>query len=266
MAKDPAFLFYYGDALKDIMLMTLQQKGYYLTIICSSHVNMCLSYDELMIIMQGSNELDLKVIMSKIESDEQENYFIPWVKEAQEKRAKYSESRRNNRKKGLEDKKEEKISSSYDDHMANAIENGDKSKDEPEEVKDKDNGQPEIKYGKPDINELIKFLKDANDGKSLDGTVKYNRRFCNLLINKIAKDYPELNPVESIKIIITKGKNHKFHGPKITGFHYLYYNTTKLINEIKTEQNGNRKNNDPKSPDFWNRINAELQRRKDQNL
>lgn len=87
-----------------------------------------------------------------------------------------------------------------------------------------------VKLPNPQVKELKEYLQEKVG--TLDGTNKDNGRYCYLLINKMKKDYPQHDPVKSIKLFIDKGLQDKFHGPNITSFKYLYYNTKKIIGSI----------------------------------
>lgn len=119
--KDPAFLFYSSDFLSGTMLMSNEQTGQYIKLLCLQHqtghlkekdmLNICKTYDE--------------DIFSKFKKDEEGNYYNERLEEEIIRRKKYSESRRNNRKKkDLEEQKEEtyeedmkNICNSYEEHM-----------------------------------------------------------------------------------------------------------------------------------------------------
>ncbi len=89
-------------------------------------------------------------------------------------------------------------------------------------------------HGRADINELMDFLG------SKDGSIKENRKYCKLLIDKFKKDFPSHDPTLSIKALIEKGRGLDFWGAKITSFKFLYYNSSKIINEIKSTKQGQR--------------------------
>ncbi len=119
--KDPAFLFYSNDFLSGTMLMTNEQIGQYIKLLCLQHqkghlkekdmLNICKTYDE--------------EVFSKFIKDENGNYYNQRLEEEVERRKKYSESRRNNRKKrNLKENKKEiyeedmkNICNSYEKHM-----------------------------------------------------------------------------------------------------------------------------------------------------
>jgi hypothetical protein len=123
MSKDPAVLFYTSDFLTGTMLMSYEQKGKYITLLCLQHqknfltekdmINICSSYD--------------KDIYDKFKK-EGDTYFNERMKFEHEKRANFSKSRSKNRLKGLKKNKLNKksydkdminISNSYDNHMEN---------------------------------------------------------------------------------------------------------------------------------------------------
>lgn len=93
--KDPAFLFYSSDFLSGTMLMSDEQIGQYIKLLCLQHqkghlkekdmLNICKTYDE--------------DIFSKFKQDEEGNYYNERLDEEIKRRKKYSESRRNNRRK-----------------------------------------------------------------------------------------------------------------------------------------------------------------------
>ena len=127
--KDPAFLFYDGDAAKDVSHMNRLERGCYFDLIqaqrkfgrlseslihkilgkdfdnCWESIKICLTYD---------NDM----------------YFIEWLENSTIKRKEYSESRRKNRLKQQQEENqsdnthiENNICKSYDKHMVNENEN-----------------------------------------------------------------------------------------------------------------------------------------------
>jgi predicted transcriptional regulator len=89
-------------------------------------------------------------------------------------------------------------------------------------------------YGNQDINLVYSHLKEVLGGTP-DGTITENRRFAKLLLDKMKKDYPEKSPPEQIKALINFGLEDKFHSKNITNFKYLYYNSQKIIQSIKSK-------------------------------
>ena len=116
MSKDPAFLFYSSDFLTGTLLMSMEQKGKFITLLCIQHQKGHLSEKDMLHIC-GSYDED---VFTKFQKDEQGKFYNIRLEEEVNKRKAYSESRRNNRK-----KKEDvnNISSSYVKHMENENEN-----------------------------------------------------------------------------------------------------------------------------------------------
>lgn len=118
MAKDPAFLFYPGDYLRDTQTLSSNSQVAYDRIICEHMRNICISQQQLKFFTKRLSEDELEELMFvliKVKG----GYQIEWVAESIEKRRKYSKSRSENRKgKG---KPQDNISTSYDSHMENEI-------------------------------------------------------------------------------------------------------------------------------------------------
>lgn len=93
--KDPAFLFYSNDFLSGTMLMTDEEKGQYITLLCLQHQKGHLKEKDMLSICKEYNE----ELFSKFEKDENGKYFNKRLEEEITRRKKYSESRRNNRNK-----------------------------------------------------------------------------------------------------------------------------------------------------------------------
>lgn len=122
MAKDPAFLFYSSDFLTGTTLFTHEQRGIYIYLLCIQHQHGGIAEQD-MINICGTH---LQHIIKKFDKNEYGIYTNERLKIETEKRAKYSESRRNNR---LSDKpkanpvKKSRVSKSYVRHMENENEN-----------------------------------------------------------------------------------------------------------------------------------------------
>ena len=116
MAKDPAFLFYPGDYLRDTQCLSEKTQVAYDSIICEHMRNICISKQQLKFFTKRLNEeeiAELKMVLTQNSN----GYQIDWVVESIEKRRAYSKSRRQNRE-GNKDK----ICKTYDSHMENEIE------------------------------------------------------------------------------------------------------------------------------------------------
>jgi len=120
MAKDPAFLFYPGDYLRDTQTLSEKSQVAYDRIMCEHMRNICISKQQLNFFTKRLNQDEIDELMFVL-TEKDGSYQIEWVAESIQKRRKYSESRRDNRK-GLGKKDMNDISESYDKDME--IENG----------------------------------------------------------------------------------------------------------------------------------------------
>jgi hypothetical protein len=113
--KDPAFLFYSSDFLTGTMLLNMEQKGKYITLLCLQHSKGRLSEKDMLHIC-GSYDAD---VFGKFVKDEEGFFFNERLSIEMQKRKAYSDSRRNNRIK----KDVSNISKTYVPHMENVNEN-----------------------------------------------------------------------------------------------------------------------------------------------
>lgn len=112
MAKDPAFLFYPGDYLRDTQCLSEAAQVAYDRIMCEHMRNICISQAQLDFFtkrLTADQKSEVEMVLKKVDG----GYQITWVAESITKRRDYSESRRNNRS------KTKKTSSSYVSHMEN---------------------------------------------------------------------------------------------------------------------------------------------------
>ena len=96
MSKDPAFLFYSSDFLNGVSDLTMEERGQYITLLCLQHQKGSLS-EKTIRLSVGSVSVD---VMKKFIKDEEGNYYQERLKEEIQKRANFTESRRNNGFKG----------------------------------------------------------------------------------------------------------------------------------------------------------------------
>jgi|688.fasta_scaffold707585_1 hypothetical protein len=116
MAKDPAFLFYPGDYLRDTQCLSEQAQTAYDRIMCEHMRNICISQEQLNFFtkrLTPDQKSEVLMVLTKVSG----GYQIAWVAESIEKRRNYSDSRRKNRK--SKPKKKE----TYVPHMENENEN-----------------------------------------------------------------------------------------------------------------------------------------------
>lgn len=113
MAKDPAVLFYTSDFLTGCALMSMAQRGKYITLLCLQHQQGHLSEEDMIVIC---GEYDEK-IFSKFEQDENGLYYNKRMDDEAEKRRKFVESRQNNLK--STGKSKSHMETHTDSHMEN---------------------------------------------------------------------------------------------------------------------------------------------------
>ena len=122
MAKDPAFLFYSNDFLSGTFLMTDEQVGKYIRILCLLHQKNRLTKKDMLNICKT---YDVDIFGKFVEQDGV--YFNQRMKDETDRRKKYSESRRKNRKGDnickTYDKDMSNICKTYEKHMETETEN-----------------------------------------------------------------------------------------------------------------------------------------------
>jgi len=124
MAKDPAFLFYPGDYLRDTQNLSEKSQVAYDRIMCEHMRNICEDMNKIVVTKKqvdffikrlNEDEIEeLMFVLSKINGD----FQIEWVAESIAKRKTYSNSRSKNREGKLK-----KHIKTYDPHMENENEN-----------------------------------------------------------------------------------------------------------------------------------------------
>ena len=97
-SKDPAFLFYPGDYLRDTQCLSEKAQVAYDRIMCQHMNNICVSKVRLKFFVKNLNEDEIEQIMETLKKTT-DGYQIEWVAESVEKRKAYSESRKKNRAK-----------------------------------------------------------------------------------------------------------------------------------------------------------------------
>jgi len=190
MSKDPAFLFYSSDFLTGTLLMSMEQKGKFITLLCIQHqkghmiekdmLQICGTYDE--------------DIFSKFKKDNDGKFYNERLKDEVEKRKAYSESRRNNRK-----KKEDMIdiSKTYVQHMENENENENVIKN-----------KKVTSFQKPTFEQVEEYMKER-------GMSNYASRFHNFYESKgwmVGK-----NKMKDWKAAVRNWEDDKKTAPKTEG-------------------------------------------------
>ncbi len=117
MSKDPAFLFYPGDYLRDTQCLSESVQVAYDRIMCEHMRNICISQAQLNFFTKRLTE-DQKSELLMVLTSTSEGFYIPWVHESIINRRAYSKSRSENRRKSHDNDMK-----TYVNHMENEIEN-----------------------------------------------------------------------------------------------------------------------------------------------
>ena len=91
-------------------------------------------------------------------------------------------------------------------------------------------------FGNPDINYLINLLKETNNNL-LDGSIKENRRSCQILLNKLGYANDPAKARNGVEVVIKTAAQSDFHSKNATSFKYLLAHTSKIIQEYKGRKN-----------------------------
>jgi hypothetical protein len=91
MAKDPAFLFYSADFMIGTMLLSMEEKGQYITLLCAMHQTGRLTVEDM------ENVLHCKVsknVLEKFKKDSENKYYSERLEKETNKRKEFTQSRR----------------------------------------------------------------------------------------------------------------------------------------------------------------------------
>ncbi|MFN5249693.1 MAG: hypothetical protein ACK5DE_01480, partial [Bacteroidota bacterium] len=154
--KDPAFLFYSSDFLTGTMLLNMEQRGKYITLLCLQHNKGRLSEKDMLHIC-GAYDSD---VFAKFTKDEEGYFFNERLSTEIQKRKAYSESRRNNRIK----KDMTNISNTYVPHMENENENINENINK-DEIVIEDANEKKVtrkKFVKPEEHDVYNLMGELN--------------------------------------------------------------------------------------------------------
>ncbi len=96
MSKDPAFLFYPGDYLRDTQCLSEKAQVAYDRIMCEHMRNICIRQQQLNFFTKRLSEEEKEELMMVLTKTDGV-YYVDWVVASIEKRKAYSESRKQNR-------------------------------------------------------------------------------------------------------------------------------------------------------------------------
>lgn len=237
MSKDPAILFYSSDFLTGTMLMSNEQVGKYIRLLCLQHQKDFLSEKDMLKICETYDE---DIWNKFVKSDD--GYYNQRMKDEKEKRFNYSESRRNNRKKKESEKDMSNISKTYVQHMENENENENVNINENKNINvnssitKKENKENENSIHKSFISEYDLFFNSyfgfkpnytAADFKAVKLLIKYFNSNTN---------GDESKSLDAWKIVLKNWDNlSDFYKQKST-LREINSNITKILIEIKSNQ------------------------------
>jgi uncharacterized protein YdaU (DUF1376 family) len=155
MAKDPALLFYTSDFLSGTMLLSMEQRGKYITLLCLQHQTGRLS-EKHMIQICGTPDPD---IWAKFKQDEAGLFYNERLEMETERRRNYSESRSKNRKGKKKDVNN--TSKTYDNHMETETVTVSKAK------RKRGEGEKEKEFVPPELKEVIEYVQHNNFSQDL---------------------------------------------------------------------------------------------------
>lgn len=196
MSKDPAFLFYTNDFQSGTLFFTDEQVGKYIRLLMAQHQHGHLSEKQVLFICKTHDT----EVLSKFVKDENGMYYNEKLESVINARAKFSESRRNNRlgkKKGsLEQQEVNNTSNSYVEHMENEIEIENINKDENGKTKKFSFKKSLLDLG---VNEMVvdTFLEVRKKKKAVNSELAFTK-----ISNEIIKS--GLTPNDAITIAAEK--------------------------------------------------------------
>ena len=126
MAKDPAFLFYSQDFYTGVATLNWEDRGKYISILCLMHQQGRMK-EETIRFLVGSISDNLK---SKFKIDDKGFWYNSRLEQESEKRAKFTESRRNNGNLGGRPSKQKPIGKPKHKHKGNLMEDDNENRNE----------------------------------------------------------------------------------------------------------------------------------------
>jgi len=234
--KDPAILFYTSDFLTGTMLLTDEQVGKYIRLLCLQHQKGHLSEKDMLNICKSKDE----DIFCKFKQDQEGKYFNLRLETETLKRINYSESRRNNRlskNNSLNNNKHMNIiSKSYVKHMENENINENENIIISEDKKKK-KGKKQIKLDYTILNEndLTDQLKEENEPvyklaklvlMQCHDVMQMDRPFCLVQLKQLVQKFGYMQTKLKIREMENRGIEYlkKYKSAYITATNWLSKN------------------------------------------
>ncbi len=191
MSRDPAFLFYDGDAARDVSHMNRLERGAYFDIIQMQRKCHGIAKDKIGKVL--GKDFDacwpaLEIVLSNDES----GYFIPWVRESIEKRARHCEKQRENANQRWH--KSDLPTQCHGNTMGMPLEDENEIENEAVTEPTKESNKP-VKVIYP-IDEVIEYLNEKA-GKNYGLKIEANRK-------PIKARFEEGRTLDNFKVVIDK--------------------------------------------------------------
>lgn len=155
--KDPAFLFYPGDYLRDTQCLSEKSQVAYDRIMCEHMRNICISQQQLNFFTKRLTDEEKTELMFLL-TEVNEGFQITWVADSILKRRSYSDSRRKNRT-----SKPKNTSSTYDLHMENEIEIENEDINGVEEKRVTEKKETKKRFTPPTFEEVLSYCNEREN-------------------------------------------------------------------------------------------------------
>lgn len=172
MSKDPAVLFYTSDFMIGVVGLTMQERGQYISLLCTQHQQGHLSEKTICLLLGIVSVSEIPDVMEKFKVDESGKYYNERMELEAEKRHNFVESRKENAKLGGRPKKNE--SKHINNHTKNHMDThmGNVNEDKDDSILDSSN--MELRENNEDSNVDIPILTKTE--KELRDEQKKNRK------------------------------------------------------------------------------------------
>lgn len=165
MSKDPAFLFYFRDFLVSTELMTAEELGYYMRILCHMADKGRLTFKHMQSICKAYEQS--YALHEHLKIDENGLYYHPRLESEIQKRRNYTQSRRENAK---------HMHKHMPKHMGNGNDNGNG------DVFNKEEKPKKTFYKNPPTTDILQYFKDRHNSVTNKTYVSTNKRKDNDLL------------------------------------------------------------------------------------